>query len=144
MGVHVPENEPHVPPASGAESRSTTPEVPSTPAPVVAGPSVPFTRVSGMKDVTKFGPPLSATDWPVGAATSRTRLKACDAVPGPASERATIFKPLSLSLGVQEYVCDVAVPGAGSTPNTFGKSTVRGGRFVVSPTSTVKFPACAE
>jgi hypothetical protein len=57
---------PQVPPEAVAEARSTTPGVLLTPAPA----SVPFVSVSRTASVENFGPPLSATDWPVGPVVS--------------------------------------------------------------------------
>ena len=64
-GAHGP-NVPQVPVVAVAAARSTSPDAPSTPAPA----SVPFISVSGTDRVVKFGPPLSATDWPVGPVVS--------------------------------------------------------------------------
>jgi hypothetical protein len=80
----------------------------------------------------------------VGAVMSRVTVKLCG-VPVPSrSERVTCFDPLSVSLAVQLYVCDVLVPAPGSSPKTSGKSTVKGPLSVVSLTSTVTLPECAE
>ena len=59
---------PQVAPVSGAEARSTTPEVGSTP----DWASLPLFSVSGTEVVVYHGPPASATERPVGPLESAT------------------------------------------------------------------------
>src|SRR5438874_13738399 len=64
--AQLPGKVPQVPSASAIESRSTRPDVESTPEP----PSVPLPSVSGTDAVVYQGPPESAAVGPLGAVTS--------------------------------------------------------------------------
>src|SRR5436309_3004550 len=80
---------PQLPLESVAESRSTTCVEVSTPEP----PSLPQSRVRGTEAVAYQGPPVSETDWPLGAVVSLVTVKVAVAVPPALFVAVTVLSP---------------------------------------------------
>src|SRR5438093_9218393 len=94
---HVPEKPAQDPFDSAATSRSTTPELESTPAPL----SVPLTNVNGTDSDVYQGPPERSALWPVGPDVSGVSVKVSVAVRPALSWAVTVFAPLAVLLASQ-------------------------------------------
>ncbi len=97
---HVPGKAPHTPLVSVAVSRSTKPDVASTP----DAASAPFVRVSGTDSVEYPGPPTSVAVIPVGPVASAAIVIVWLAVFPAKSVAVTFWTPGAAAPADHEYV----------------------------------------